>query len=138
MRAAASIDFLVASTTSPNFENSFFTWPSRLQTSEERFSIASVLKPICRLLSMAARLAGPVIITRQSFCSASISPGRRRVSANRPSVGRYRMAKSVVCGGETYLLKIFFASKRIEASKALPAEAMAALSALSCASIRRW
>ncbi|MNH36612.1 hypothetical protein D3C79_974210 [compost metagenome] len=65
--------------------------------------MARVLKPICRLLSMAARLAGPVIITRQSFWIASTRRGLRMTSANSPSVGRYRMAKSVVCGGDTYL-----------------------------------
>ena len=112
--------------------------PSRLHTSDERFSIASVLKPICRLLSMAARLAGPVIITRQSFCTASTRPGRRITSANRPSVGKYNTAKSVVCGGDTYLAKIFFASSLMEVSNALPADRMAALSAASCASMSRW
>ena len=48
------------------------------------------------------------------------------------------MAKSVVCGGDTYLLKILRASSLIEVSNALPADRMAALSATSWASIRRW
>lgn len=87
---------------------------------------------------MAARLAGPVIITRHSFCTASTSPGRRITSANSPSEGRYSTAKSVVCGGETYLLKILRASSRMDASKALPADCSSALSAASCASSRRW
>ena len=50
--------FLVASTTSPNLANSVLTTPSRLHTLGRTLFNRQVLKPICRLLSMAARLAG--------------------------------------------------------------------------------
>ena len=44
--------------------NSVLTAPSTFQTSPERFWIASVRKPICRLLSSAARVVGPAMLTR--------------------------------------------------------------------------
>ena len=132
------MDLRVASTTSPNLANSVLTWPSTAQTSEERCSMASVLNPICRLLSMAARLAGPVTTTRLSFCRLSTRPGRRSTSANRLSVGRYITAKSVVWGGARYLAAIFLASARMEVSNALPAAMIAPRSAASSASCKRW
>ena len=91
---------------SPNLPNSVLTAPSTRHTSVERFSIASVRKPSCRLFSIAARFIGPASITRNSRCSASASPGRDTASAYRPSVGTNRIAKSVVCGGSTYLSRI--------------------------------
>jgi hypothetical protein len=104
------------------------------QTSEERFSIASVLKPICRLLSMAARLAGPVTITAVVLQALDQARAAQHFG-KQASVGRYITAKSVVCGGARYLAAIFLASA-IEVSNALPAAMIA--SAASCASCRRW
>ena len=91
---------------SPKRPNSVFTAPSTRHTSVERFSIASVRKPSCRLFSIAARFVGPASVTRYSRCSVSARPGRDTASANRPSVGTNRIAKSVVCGGSTYLSRI--------------------------------
>ncbi len=93
----------------PYLLNSALAAPSTFHTSLERFSIATVRKPICRLLRMAARVVGPVTITRWVCCSSVIRPGRRITSANRPSVGRYMMAKSVECGGCTYLAEMVLA-----------------------------
>ena len=45
--------------TSPNLPNSVFTAPSICHTSLERFSIASVRKPICRLVSSASKRGRP-------------------------------------------------------------------------------
>src|SRR5450830_1795104 len=98
--------------TSPNLLNSVLTAPSTCQTSLERFSSASVRKPICSELSMAISVVGPASVMRCSRCSTSIRPGRRNTSAYRPSEGRNRMAKSVVCGGSMYFSAIERASVR--------------------------
>ena len=45
--------------TPPNFVNSVFTASSSRHTSLERFSMASVRKPICRLLRIAVSVVGP-------------------------------------------------------------------------------
>ena len=42
-----------------NMPKSFFTAPSSCQTSADRFSIARVRKPICKLLSIASSVLGP-------------------------------------------------------------------------------
>jgi hypothetical protein len=53
----------------------------------------------------------------------SNSPGRRNTSAKRLSVGRKRIANSVVRGGAMYLTLIVFANERIRFSRALLASA---------------
>ena len=55
--------FCALSKTPPNLSNSVLTAPSTFQTSPERFWIANVRKPICRLLSNAAIVVGPAILT---------------------------------------------------------------------------
>ncbi len=47
------------------------TAPSTSHTSLERFSNASVRKPICRLLSKAVSVVGPATVTRKSRCNRS-------------------------------------------------------------------
>ena len=56
--------FWAALSTSSKAANSVFTAPSRVQTSPERFWIASVRKPIWRLFSRAAKVVGPAMFTR--------------------------------------------------------------------------
>src|SRR5699024_9701212 len=46
-----------------NFSNSVLTAPSTCHTSLERFWMARVLKPICRLFSRAAMVLGPATLT---------------------------------------------------------------------------
>ena len=78
----ASCSFLrVFARAAPNLPNSVLTAPSISQTSDERFSSASVRKPICRLVSVASSVVGPVSMTLWSRCSASTRPGRRSASA---------------------------------------------------------
>ena len=47
----------------PNLSNSVFTAPSSCHTSPERFWMARVLKPICKLFSRAAMVLGPATLT---------------------------------------------------------------------------
>ena len=56
---AVSSCFLTLCKCSPNNPNSVFTAPSTFHTSLLRFWIASVLKPICRLLSKCRQGGGP-------------------------------------------------------------------------------
>ena len=56
---------------SPNLPNSVLTALSSIQTSEERFSIARVRKPICRLLRIADKVVGPATVTWYSRISVS-------------------------------------------------------------------
>jgi hypothetical protein len=63
-RVTVSSCDLVFASTSPNLPNSVFTAPSTCHTSLERFSMASVRKPICKLLSKAVNVVGPAIVTR--------------------------------------------------------------------------
>ncbi|EWS57222.1 hypothetical protein Y695_04893 [Hydrogenophaga sp. T4] len=128
--------FTLAST-SPNLPNSVLTAPSTCQTSLLRFSSASVRKPICSELSMAISVVGPASVTRYSRCSTSISPGRRSTSAYRPSVGRNRIAKSVVCGGSRYLSAMLLASSLMRCSRPRAASSAPSTSARCCASSRR-
>ena len=78
---ASSSFFLVWASASPNLLNSVLTAPSTAHTSAERCSMARVRKPICKLLSIAASVVGPVRLTRQSRCRVSASPGRLSASA---------------------------------------------------------
>jgi hypothetical protein len=64
---AASNFFFVASITSPNLLNSVLSYPKAFQISDERFSIARVLNPICKLLSIAEKVEGPATVTRKSL-----------------------------------------------------------------------
>jgi len=73
------------------------------------FSIANVLKPICKLLRNATKLVGPTTVILKSLCKNSKSPVRLRISAYNPSVGTNIIAKSVVIGGLMYLSFISFA-----------------------------
>ena len=125
------------SKTSPKRPNSVFTAPSRFHTSLERFSSAKVRKPICRLCKMAESVVGPASTTRCTWFSSSASPGRRSSSAYRPSVGTKRIAKSVVCGGSMYLLRMSFANPRTASASAFCDFSTASLSAQSCASSKR-
>src|ERR1051325_145477 len=69
LRDACSIFSFTALKDSPNLLNSLFTAASRCQTSLERFWIASVRKPICKLFNNAASVVGPTKVTRQSRCT---------------------------------------------------------------------
>ncbi|MCY1544936.1 hypothetical protein D9M68_808500 [compost metagenome] len=75
-------------------------------------------------------------MTRRS-CSLSSRPGRRSTSAYRLSVGRNMMAKSVVCGGATYLAAIARACSSTARPSAAPALLTPSASAASWASMRR-
>ena len=68
----------------------------------DRLSMASVRKPIRRLLRIAESVVGPATTTREFCWSSSSRPGWRSTSAYSPSVGRNMMAKSVVLGGFRY------------------------------------
>src|SRR5215510_10235362 len=69
LRDACSIFSFAADNDSPNLLNSVFTAASRFQTSLERFWIANVRKPICKLFNNAASVVGPTKVTRQSRCT---------------------------------------------------------------------
>ena len=70
--------------------------------------MASVRKPICRLLSRAAKVVGPAMLTLYCRWSTSTNPSRT-TSAYSPSKGRNMMPKSVVFGGSMYLSRMSFA-----------------------------
>ena len=112
-----SIRFCAAARTVSNLENSVLTAPNTFQTSLDRFWIASVLNPICKLFNNAAKVVGPAIFTRYCLCNVSINPFRT-TSAYKPSNGRNIIAKSVVYGGSMYLSWISFAQPLILVSRA--------------------
>lgn len=113
--------FCTASRTSPYLVHSVLTAPSRVETSPERFWMARVRKPICRLFRMDHRVVGPAMTTRQSRWMLSARPGRRMTSAKRPSMGRKRMPKSVLTGRLTYLSRMSRAQALTRVSSCLPA-----------------
>ena len=64
----------VFSSNCPNLLNSVFTAPNTSHTSELLFSIAKVLKPICKLFSKADKVVGPAIIILYSIWMIFYAP----------------------------------------------------------------
>ena len=116
---------LTLASTPPNFPNSVFTARSSSQTSLLRCCIASVRKPICKLLRKADTVDGPTATTLNSCRNDSNSPGRASISAYNPSVGTNSSAKSVVFGGFKYFVLMSFAALRTAFSNCLPAFSIA-------------
>src|SRR5450759_4744089 len=77
-----------------------------------------------RLLSSAASVEGPATTTRKRCCRSSTSAGWRTTSAYNPSVARNMTAKSVVCGGLTYLRWMSWAARRMARARASVARAI--------------
>ncbi len=137
VRPTLSSFSLVLARISPNLPNSVLTAPSTCHTSLERCSMAMRAEAELEAVENAARFIGPVTSTRDSRCTASANPGRAIISAYKPSVGRNRIAKSVVCGGCTYLSRILRAWSRRNPAMPLRAASAAGASARSSASCRR-
>ena len=127
------IFFCAFSNKPPNTSNSFFTVPNTCHTSLLRFCKARVLKPICRLLSMAIRVVGPATVILYSVRNWSINELRLITSAYILSKGRNIIAKSVVLGGSRYLSLISFAIFLITVSKFFVAVSISSGIALSYA-----
>ena len=95
--------------------------------------MASVRKPICKLLRKAESVVGPAMFILYSVRMLSKSPGVRNTSAYKLSKGRKRMAKSVVLGASIYLLLISAAHFLMPRTNALRHSSMPAASAASYA-----